>query len=418
MRPSHLACLLAALLATGCDDGGDAAPGPTLTFDGSVDAALDAARDATPRDMPSADAAPPADDGAIPADATAEPPPDAGAEPEPPPDAGPALSEIERVRAGFGRMFTVAGRGQIPEKSENGWRAAYEGGDAIDAELSRPHMTMADAAGNLYIADKDAHAIRKVATDGRITTLAGTSVAGDDGDTGVAAQMRLNAPNGLWAQPDGTVFVLDLGNRAVRQVDPDGQMTTLFRDPAGFGTGRGLWVAPDASLVYYAAGSAVRRWDPENGIQPVVGGFASLGNLVVDLDGDLIVTDRLGHRVHRIVDGVATPIAGNGTPDGGGDGRPALETGLDEVRGVWPHPAGGYLLATHEGGQVWYLDTSGVIHLLIDGDDDRDTHAGDGEPLDTPGRKLSEVRAVTMAPDGALIITEHDAGYIRRVEPR
>jgi glucose/arabinose dehydrogenase len=93
-----------------------------------------------------------------------------------------------------------------------------------------------------------------------------------------------------------------------------------------------------------------------------------------------------------------------------------LTTGLNEVRGVWFHPEGGFLVATHKGGDVWYVDTDGIIHRLIRGDDDRDTHAGDGELLDTPGKKLSEVRAVTMGPGGRMVVTENDRGFIRVVE--
>ena len=93
----------------------------------------------------------------------------------------------------------------------------------------------------------------------------------------------------------------------------------------------------------------------------------------------------------------------------------AVETGLDEVRGVWPHPAGGIFLATHRGSQVWYVDEGGIIHLFLDGLEG--AHAGDGRAFDEPGPKVSEVRAVTLTPWGALLVTEHDAGYIRIVSP-
>jgi serine/threonine-protein kinase len=406
-----LPCLLT-LACIACDDAADSTPPAVLTDAAMADASvLDAAIDASLNDALTPDATV-IDDMLIDQDLI----PDDGVPDADEQDQAVAMSEIDRVRASFGIMRTVAGRGEIGDKGDNGWNVAFEGGDAREAELSRPHIAMADAAGNIYIADKDAHAVRKVDPQGIITTLAGTSQAGDDGDAGVANQMRLNAPNGLWAQPDGTVFILDLGNRAVRRVDGQGRLTTVFRDPLGMGTGRGLWVSPDAGVIYYAAGSAVRRWTPNDGIETVMTGFASLGNLVVDPDGHLVVTDRSAHTVYRIVDGEKIAIAGNGTPDGGGDGQAALTTGLNEVRGVWFHPEGGFLVATHKGGDVWYVDTDGIIHRLIRGDDDRDTHAGDGELLDTPGKKLSEVRAVTMGPGGRMVVTENDRGFIRVVE--
>ena len=71
-------------------------------------------------------------------------------------------------------------------------------------------------------------------------------------------------------------------------------------------------------------------------------------------------------------------------------------------------------MCTHKGGQVWYVDTDGLIHLFVDGDTDH-THAGDGASYAAPGPKLSEPRAVTMAPSGDVLITENDYGYVRRV---
>jgi DNA-binding beta-propeller fold protein YncE len=320
----------------------------------------------------------------------------------------------EEVFASFSTIETIAGLGQIEKKGVSGWKPEYEGGLATAAELSRPHMTVADAAGNLYVADKDAHAVRKISPAGVITTLAGTGVPGDDGD-GVATERRLSSPNGLWVHGNGTAYVLDMGNAKVRRVDAQGQMSTLFEVPSGLGTGRGLWVADDESLAYAAAGSSLKRWTPGQGVTTVAAGFASLGNLAVLPSGKILVTDRLAHRVYRVDPdtGSKTPVAGNGTTAGGGDGSTALSTGLNEVRGVWPHPRGGYFLATHKGGQVWFVDSAGIIHLFVDGDSD-DTHAGDGQPFGE-GKKISEPRGISMDAAGNLIITEHDAGFVRLV---
>ena len=66
------------------------------------------------------------------------------------------------------------------------------------------------------------------------------------------------------------------------------------------------------------------------------------------------------------------------------------------------------------GSQVWYVDTAGIIHLFLDGSPS-DAHAGDGEPFDAPGLKVSEVRGISLDRDGNVIITEHDCGYVRKV---
>jgi hypothetical protein len=318
--------------------------------------------------------------------------------------------------AKYGVLRTIAGKGEIDQDGRSDWQDSFEGGPAVEAELSRPHMAMADDQGNIFIADKDAHAIRKVTLDGNIVTVAGTNEAGDGADSGEGTELQLSAPNGLWVFGNGTVFILDLRNKKIRRLDPSGEMRTLFSVDDGFGLGRGLWVSDDETLVYVACGDHVKKWTPSNGIEVYADGFRGLGNLVVDPDGQLVVTDRGDHRVFRIDnEGNKTVIAGDGSTSGGGSGSPVLETGLDEVRGVWFLEDGSYFLATHHGSQVWYVDTDGIINLFVDGSPDA-SHVGDGEPFNTPGLKISEPRAVTMDREGDVIITEHDNGYIRMVE--
>jgi hypothetical protein len=158
------------------------------------------------------------------------------------------------------------------------------------------------------------------------------------------------------------------------------------------------------------------KWTPAGGLTVYAAGFISLGNLVVDPQGFLVVTDRSGDRVYRIQeDGSKEVIAGNGTATGGGDGYPATETGLDGVRGVWFLADGSYFLATHAGSQIWYVDTAGTIHLFLDGKEGDENHSGDGENFRTPGYKISEARAITMDYQGNILITENDAGFIRKI---
>lgn len=352
---------------------------------------------------------------------------------EPDPDGN--TTEFQRMLAGFGNMETIAGRlvNGIPSGSDacNDWTAAMEGGNATDADLSRPHMAQADAAGNVYIADKEGHAIRKVSPDGVITTFAGTGLRGDGGE-GVASQTNLREPNGLYTFPDGTTYLLEIDDNCetgvilpggkVRKIATNGMMTTVLTDP-NLTPGRGLWVSPDESLIYYCSGTVLRKWTPLGGIEDYSTGYLSLGNIAMGPDGLLVVTDRssrnieTGHYVYRLsADGATrTIIAGNGTTTGGGSGLAATATGLNEVRGIAMRPDGSFFVCTHRASQLWFIDTQGLIWLAIDGNRNSGTHAGDGEPLTTVKLKISEPRAVTLAPNGDLIITENDDGYIRRV---
>jgi sugar lactone lactonase YvrE len=328
-----------------------------------------------------------------------------------------ARSEFEDLVESFGLLETIAGKGQTGDDT-NDWNPSFEGGPAVEAELSTPHNALGDDAGNIYIADKDSHAIRKVTTDGRIVTVAGTNVAGNGtDDPALGTETPIDQPNGLWVRGDGTVYILDLGNQKIRRLAPDGQMRTLFVVP-GLSLGRGLWVAADESLAYVASGSTLYQWLPTrpDPLQPFSEGFIQLGNIAVNREGEVFATDRGAHRVFKLSStGQRTVVAGNGTRSGGGDGQAGLDTGLDEVRGIWLLDGGGMFLATHRGSQVWYLDTSGIIHLFLDGAPD--AHAGDGEPFNAPPprARVSEVRNVTMDRAGNLLVIEHDFGFVRRV---
>ena len=317
----------------------------------------------------------------------------------------------------FNLLTTVAGAGGTPLSPSNKWLPEFEGGPATNALLSRPHIAMADRIGNIYIADKEAHAIRKVTLDGNIHTVAGNNVSGY-GDTNPvpATSVSLFNPNGLWVFPDGKFYILDRDNGLIRKVDTNGTMTLVVDHGSPIPEGRGLWVSPDETILYYSAGSRVMRWDTTNGLSAFADSFFQLGNLAVDPLGRLYVTDRDANRGYRLApDGSSTLIAGNGFIDGGGEGYLATETGLSQLRAIWFLPTGAFFLGTDNTSQVWYVDTAGYIHLFLTGDSF--SHAGDGSWFYDPTTpKVSKIRQITMDYDGNLIITENDSGYVRKVQ--
>jgi len=318
----------------------------------------------------------------------------------------------------YGILETIAGFGGGQDE-ENHWYPWFEGGPAPFAALSRPHFAMADRAGNVYIADKNSHSVLRVSPEGTIFTHAGTHLGGFNGEGPAAAtSLQLNLPNGLWVRADGTVYVLDTENGRVRRVSTNGIMATLFLttgNGSSLSGGRGLWVKDDESLAYFCAETRVRCWTPGGGLSTLASGFTELGTLYVETNGDILVCDRGAHYAYRITpSGTKTIIAGNGTAYGGGDGASALATGLYGVRSVWPVPTGGCLLLTHDGCQLWYLDTAGIVHLLLNGARG-DTHDGDGSFFYSPEPKISEGRSVTMDYAGNILICESDYGYIRRI---
>jgi len=321
----------------------------------------------------------------------------------------------------YGVLETIAGTGAGGTDGTNYWHVSYEGGYATNAALSRPHIAMADIAGNVFIADKDSHSILKVTSDGRIHTAAGTHVAGNGPDASTrATNVALSSPNGLWVRPEGTVYVLDTGNSKVRRLDTNGTMATLITvTNEAIVQGRGLWVKDDESLAYFASGSKMKRWTPTNGVKTLNNNFQELGNFVMDPNGDIVATDRGDNKVYLLDatggnSGSRAKLFGDGSTNAVVEGTLAKTNGLYGVRGVWLFPTGGYLLGLHEGNQVLYVDPAGIVHVFVNGTSGN-IHSGDGQWFHSPGFKICEVRAVTMDGQGNLLITENDFGYVRRV---
>ena len=330
----------------------------------------------------------------------------------------------------YGLLETVAGSG-ASQTDVSHWSPAFEGAWATNVSLSRPHIAFGDAAGNVLIVDQRSSAVLKVTPEGRLTTLAGTHTAGANGDTSWATNLHLNNPNGGWLGADGrTFYILDTANGKARKVDTNGWMTTFFTT-APMGDGRAFWVRSDESLIYFGSGPTevtnLNMWTPTGGVSVVRTGFGDMGNIVGnESTGDLYISDRNAHRVYRFTpnggSGVLTPIAGNGFQTnlpGGGDGGPALLTGLSFPRSIWFLPNGGYFIGEHDpGNRIWYVDPAGIIHRWMNGSSANHVRAGDGQwfyanPA-TP--KISRVRCANLDPFGNMIITESNYGYVRRIK--
>lgn len=144
---------------------------------------------------------------------------------------------IRRLDLRTGRTRSVAGNGQ------RGY--AGDGGLATAASLNMPHELQFDAAGHLYMAERDNHVIRMVhATTGNISTFAGTGHSGFSGDGGPARAAQLRAPHSIAVDPAGRyLLICDTGNHRIRRVEfATGRMETVA------GTGDPALTPEDAPL--------------------------------------------------------------------------------------------------------------------------------------------------------------------------
>lgn len=139
---------------------------------------------------------------------------------------GDELNQVVRkINFTTGIITTVAGTGSV-----HGYTG--DGGPATSATLYTPYTAASDAAGNIYIADYTNHVIRKVDTSGNISTFAGNGTSGYTGDGGPAIKAEFKGPFSVWFDPAGNMYINDVGASAIRLIDTGGVIHTI----AGNGT--------------------------------------------------------------------------------------------------------------------------------------------------------------------------------------
>jgi len=135
------------------------------------------------------------------------------------------LQQIHEVSVATGETRVIAGNGSkgVPK----------DGGVATREPLSDPRAVAEDSRGNVYILERNGHALRVVSPDGKIRTVvnaAGAKGSGGDGGPALAAQM--NGPKHLCVDRDDTVIIADAENHLIRRYDPK---TGLIHRVAGTG---------------------------------------------------------------------------------------------------------------------------------------------------------------------------------------
>jgi RHS repeat-associated protein len=218
-------------------------------------------------------------------------------------------SSNERIRKvdASGIITTVAGNGQCSPVHIG------DGGPATQAPLCSPRDVTIDAFGNLYIAEFGTLRIRKVDTNGVITTVAGNGYPGLSGDGGPATQATFWHPVGIATDNAGNLYIADESNARVRKVDVSGIITTV----AGSG--------PQGSGGYSGDGGPA--------IQATMG--VGVEDVALDSTGNLYIADFWNSRIRKVdTSGIITTFAGNGTWGYAGDGGPATEAGLYLPMGV------------------------------------------------------------------------------------
>lgn len=300
---------------------------------------------------------------------------------------------IRRVDAGTGIITTIAGNG----------RRGYSGDNApaVEASLFRPTDVVADADGNVYIADQENHRVRRVdQASGVITTVAGNGVKGFSGDDGPARLASLSSPTSIALDTAGNLFIVDRDNHRIRRVAAGtGTIATVAGNGrfgftgdggpainAGLTFPRGIAVDGDGNPYIADVGNnRIRKVDSASGVISTVAGTGEKGfsgdggpatqarlafpiSIKVDSEGDIYIADRFNHRVRRVdaVTGIIRTVAGTGTCGFGGDRGPGAEATLAFPNGVELDRFGRVLIADLQNHRIRCMETAEQALLELD----------------------------------------------------
>jgi uncharacterized protein (TIGR03437 family) len=328
-----------------------------------------------------------------------------------------------------GTVTPFAGNGSVGYAGDNG--------PAISASLSGPAGVRVDSAGNVYIADVQNNRIRKINSQGIITTVAGNKTGGFTGDGVQATATSLFYPTDVAFDSEGNLFISDALNGRLRMVNPSGIISTVAGGGASLQDGgalqaglapAGIAVDPNSNLLVVEAGyRRVRRVVvAQESITTVAGQLptAKAGDNVpatstalldpvgvaVDSIGNLYIGDSTDSRIRKVSpSGIITTIAGNGipgyTPTGQASGAEidgALDMSFDPLGDL-------YFIA----GVVQKIDINGAISMVAGAAGAG--YGGDHGPA-TAALLLGPADAVADAA-GNIYISDRGNSVIRMVNP-
>ncbi len=271
--------------------------------------------------------------------------------------AGAPAAAVTPSTVTSGNMRTVAGTG-VAEYCGDGVAAGK-------ASLANPQALAVDSAGAVYVSDQGNSRIRKIGTDGVITTVVGDGTPGSGGDGGPATKAQVQTPMGIAVDKTGNLYFTDADAARVRKVDANGVITTIAGTGIQGFTGDGgpaskamietPWgiTVNDAGEVYFASMGAHNA-------------------AAFPMDGN-------NARIRKIdTTGTISTVAGIGKPGFSGDGGPATKAQFARPTGLALNDAGNLLIVDSGNHRIRMIDSSGTISTVA-GSDIRG-YQGEGGP--------------------------------------
>ena len=293
------------------------------------------------------------------------------------------MNHAIRRVAADGTISTVAGCGK---KGYSG-----DGGPATKAGIFEPYEIRFDRAGHMFVVEMRNNIVRRVDAKTRvISTVAGTGKAGFGGDGGPATKAEMKAPHSIQFGPDGALYICDIGNHSIRKVDMRTGIITTF------------------------AGTGVKAATPDGAR---IAGTPLNGPRAIDFDarGDMWLALREGNKVFRfdMKAGRIHHVAGTGKSGFTGNGGLARNATLSGPKGIAVAPNGNVYLADTESHSVRMIDVKKGTLELVAGTGE----AGDGPDGDSLACKMNRLHGIFVDADGAVFVGDTSTHRVRVIQP-
>jgi sugar lactone lactonase YvrE len=350
-------------------------------------------------------------------------------------------------------ITTVAGDGFL------GGYYRGDGGPATNASFYFPSGVALDAAGNLYIADTSNNRVRKMDTNGIITTVAGNGTNGFSGDDGSATNASLGLPGGLGMNAvaglcmdkQGNLYIADLGNNRIRKMNTNGIITTVvgngnntysgdggqavnasLNEPtsiaidsignlyiADMGNSRIRKVDTNGIITTIAGGGSIPiMWGPNSGYESLPATNAQLNlpyGVVADTNGNVFIADTYDLRIEKVdTNGILTVIAGHGMLEGfSGDGGAATNATFTRPKGVAVDPAQNLYILDTLNERVREVDSNGIINTVVGNGAGYPNGAFGGDGGTATNGSLQEPVCAVFTPSGNMYLADSWNNRIR-----
>jgi sugar lactone lactonase YvrE/uncharacterized protein YjdB len=321
-----------------------------------------------------------------------------------------------------------------------------DGGLAATCQLHNPTTIALDGGGNIYIADYSNHRLRKINTSGIITTIAGLTGAGYNGDGIAASAAKLNQPNGVAVDATGNIYIAEMSGARIRKINTSGIISTLAGSGINGSTGDGgpataalvnrptNLVLDGAGNIYFAdwGNNKIRMINTAGQISTIAGmaggagyngdGIATTHKLSapysVSLDalGNLYISDENNHILRKLVlsTGILSTIAGTAlTAGSSGDGGAATAARFNHPDGIVAD-AGQLYIADYTNNKVRKVDlTTGIVTTAVG--NGTAGYGGDGGPATASTVIINGPAGVTVDVSGNLYIADFTNNRVRKV---